>query len=241
MHGPEHWVMSSEGLRATPEQAERLHSFAHDLRNRLSGMKQILQLLTEEPGDADRKELSAFAEQQFFRSLRLVEDLLDDLSVDRAAQSLPTAPLDLTEHVRHAVQLQEHRTGRKQQHVVIKQQAEVKALAEARHLDLILGALISNASKFTPASGTITLRIYRNEGQACIEVADNGVGLDATDIGQLFVRYTMLKSRSTAGEEQGRSNLARAQQWAHAMGGELSAYSAGPDKGCTLTLKLGLA
>lgn len=222
-------------------QAERLHHFAHDLRNRLAGMQQMLRMLAGPNGDMDRADLSGFAEQQFFKAMRCVEDLLDDLGVERGTGPLATAPVDLVPLVRQAVEQLGHRFERKQQHVSTTLPDHLSAMAEPHHTEQIMAALLSNASKFSEAGSTINVVLEPEEGQACLRISDPGAGLDASDLEQVFVRYALLSSRSTAGEEQGRSTLARARQWARAMGGDLEAHSDGPGQGSTFLLRLPLA
>ncbi len=230
--------MESKGLPATAEQADRLHHFAHDLRNRLAGMQQMLRMLASPDPDMSPAELIGFAEQQYFKAMRLTEDLLNDLSVERGTPRLTTSALDLFPAAQAAISLMAQRLARKVQRVELSGSTSLWAMADAHHLDLLISALLSNASKFSPAGATINVELRQQEDSAIIEVSDTGVGLDAQDIAQVFERYAMLKSKSTAGEEQGRSTLARAHQWAQAMGGELSATSAGEGQGCTFRLQL---
>jgi len=230
--------MGSKGLKATPEQADRLHHFAHDLRNRLGGMQQVLRMLnTPEPG-MDAAELVEFAEQQYFKAMRLTEELLDDLSVERGIGTLETAAVDLDAAIRSAVELLEHRFARKGQRVEFDEHDRCQVMAEARHLEQLLGALLSNASKFSPAGSVIRIALGNEGTMVHVDVTDPGAGLDAKDLGLVFQRYAILGSRSTAGEDQGRSTLSRARQWAQAMGGDLSATSAGIGAGCTFRISL---
>lgn len=230
--------MESKGLTATAEQAERLHHFAHDLRNRLAGMQQMLRMLASPEPDMDPAELITFAEQQYFKAMRLTEELLEDLAVERGTPSLRTNSVDLHSSARAAIDLMAQRFARKDQSVQLSGPDTLFAMAEAHHLELLLSALLSNASKFSPAGARIQVTLRQHEMLAIVEVSDSGVGLDAADLAQVFQRYSMLKSKSTAGEEQGRSTLARAHQWANAMGGELAATSPGQGSGCTFGLQL---
>ncbi|MBX2980949.1 MAG: HAMP domain-containing histidine kinase [Flavobacteriales bacterium] len=225
--------------KADQEQAERLHRFAHDLRNRLAAIQQVLGHLTHGTSDTEQLELKTFGEQQYFKAMREVERLLDDLQVDRTPGPSATAPLDATPVLERAIADLQHRFSRKEQEVVVSGTLS-PVLAEPRALNDLLSALLSNASKFSPAGSIIRVLLSNSKSHAHIEVQDAGVGLDAEDLDQVFVRYAWLKSVATAGEAQGRSTLARARQWAEAMGGQLAATSAGPGKGCTFTVRLAL-
>jgi signal transduction histidine kinase len=231
-HGPE------PGLQASPAQAERLHHFAHDLRNRLAGMQQVLRMMAAPEPRQDTPELTVFAEQQFFKAMRCVEDLLDDLGVERGTPPLATVEVDLSATVREAVRQLEHRFSRKHQPVDLRVPPTCIAMADPQHAERIVSSLLSNASKFSKPGDTIEVVLLDSDHEVLLHVRDHGTGLNPMDLAQVFVRYAMLSSRSTAGEEQGRSTLGRARQWARAMGGDLLAESPGKEQGSTFTLRL---
>ncbi len=230
--------MDRQDLQATPGQADRLHHFAHDLRNRLAGMQQVLRMLTAPDPTMDAAELLEFAEQQYFKAMRLTEELLDDLEVERGTRKLSTEPLDLIAALRSAIDLLDHRFSKKKQRVELEGIPSCMVMAEPRHLDQLLSALLSNASKFSPAGSVIRVVLTSEGGRVHADVIDSGVGLDAKDLASVFQRYAILSSRSTAGEDQGRSTLSRAKQWAQAMGGQLTAKSPGAGAGCTFRITL---
>jgi signal transduction histidine kinase len=230
--------MASDALRATPEQAERLHTYAHDLRNRLASMQQALRILSSPVPDLDATELGIFAEQQYFKAMRQLEELLDDLQVDRSTGALTTSPVDLGQQLDLAVASQRHRSERKQQTVEVVLPEAIHVMAHEDTLDRLLCALLSNASKFSEVGAKTRLEVALDGEHVQIHVIDSGVGLKPSDLEHLFERYAWLSSKSTAGEEQGRSTLAKALEWAKAMGGNLTAKSAGPGTGTAFTLTL---
>jgi signal transduction histidine kinase len=224
-------------MKATPDQAERLHRFAHDLRNRLIGMQQAMAMLAESAA-ADRAELMAFAEQQYFKAMRASEELLDDLQVDRAPRIAGPQRVGLHAVVSDAIAALAHRFERKQQQVRVEGAAQAWTMGDPRLLGRLAEALLSNASKFSPAGAPINVRLEVREGNAVLSVTDQGIGLDDEDLAQVLVRYAWLKGRPTAGEAQGRSTLGQAKQWAEAHGGRLSATSPGTGCGTTFTVEL---
>ncbi len=76
-------------------------------------------------------------------------------------------------------------------------QAELTVHANEESLLQILGNLIDNALKYTPAGGTITLRCHRQEDHVVLEVTDTGIGIDPVHHERLFERfYRVDKARS---------------------------------------------
>jgi signal transduction histidine kinase len=226
-------------MKASTEQAERLHRFAHDLRNRLAAMQQALAQMADAQAE-ERGQLTSFAEQQYFKAMRSTEELLDDFAIDRMPIVGEQRLLRLDELVRKAVAALEHRFSRKQQHVDADKLQVIEVRGDERMLLDLVSALLSNASKFSESGTTISLSLFQEEDAANLVVSDQGIGLDAEDLAQVFTRYAMLKGRTTAGEAQGRSTLARARQWAEAHHGSLTAKSEGLGKGCAFLLRLPL-
>ena len=224
---------------ATPAQAERLHHFAHDLRNRLAGIQQVLTQL-DDVAQSDRAQLIEFAEQQYFRAMRSTEELLDAFAVERGVGVLSFVTIDLHAVVTDALAALQHRFERKSQLVVIGMDENVHVPGDVHWLRELILALLSNASKFGASAGVIRVHLRKEPAHAVLIVADDGAGLDTDDLAHVFDRYAWLKSRSTAGEAQGRSTLGRAKQWAEAHNGSLVAQSDGPGKGSQFTLRLPL-
>ena len=232
---------ASKDLLSNTAQAERLHTFAHDLRNRLAGIQQVLGHLASRCAIEEDRELLTFGEQQHFKALREVEQLLDDMGVVRGVGHLELTSVGLRELLEKVIGQLDHRYQRKHQVLELEMPNDLRVLADAHYLGEVLHALISNASKFAAAGATIRVRAEQMGRSIRLSVTDPGVGLLPADLDMVFVRYAWLSSRSTAGEAQGRSTLARARQWAQAMKGDLSVHSDGPGTGSTFTLELAAA
>lgn len=227
-------------MKASSEQAERLHRFAHDLRNRLAGIQQVLaHLQGTAPEDADG--LLLFAEQQFFKAMRATEDLLDDLHVDRTAKPGQADRISLAESIDHGIASMSHRYQRKQQTLHLDIDRSLHTDGDGHYIEELVGALLSNASKFSHVGGEIHVSLRAEGSDAVLSIMDHGIGLDEEDLKLVFTRYAWLKGKPTSGEAQGRSTLGRAKQWAEMHGGDLTAASPGPDQGSTFVLRLPIA
>lgn len=234
----------------TPERAigstaedpsERLHTFAHGIKNKLGALWEALRMIKDGVPGAGSEELLAFAEGAFFGAQRDIESLLDDMHVDRDITVQQMAPLSLSGIVREALERNVHRFTRKEQHVELHLSPDTMVIGDAHWLLRIIDALLSNASKFSPRGTTIHVTVETLDHTGRVIVTDNGTGMSAEDLQLVFTRYAMLSSRATDGEQQMRSTLARARQWAEANGGSLRASSPGKDKGSTFELSLALA
>jgi len=213
---------------------ERLHQFAHALKNRLGSIWQAAALLHDLPEGPERRLLLDLAEKNYFQGARELEALLDDFRVPRGVTKLQRAPVDLAAVVQRSIANNAFRTRKKEQEVRFMQEGDAQVLEQ------LFDALLSNASKFSPQGASVDVAVKPGGPWAVVEVRDHGVGLSEADLKQVFTRYALLGSRSTAGESQARSTLARARQWAELHGGTLSASSQGPGYGSTFTATLPL-
>jgi signal transduction histidine kinase len=97
--------------------------------------------------------------------------------------------------------------------------------------------LVSNASKYSPAGATVTVRLGDD---GTLSVIDEGVGLSARDLALLFDPAERPSNRPTAHEPSSGEGLLLCDRWVKAMGGELVSTST-PGQGTTFTLRLPLA
>jgi two-component system CheB/CheR fusion protein len=113
--------------------------------------------------------------------------------------------------------------------------------ADAVRIEQVLLNLLSNAIKFTPAGGTVTLRLSREEGDARVDVEDTGAGIAPEllpDVFRMFRQGGAQAVRSKAGLGIG---LALVRQLVELHGGDVEAASEGVGKGCRFTVRLPLA
>lgn len=220
------------------EREERLHHFAHALKNRLGSLWQAAKLLQSLPAGPEREQLMDLAERNYFNGARELEDLMDDFRVPRGITSLKRNSIIIRDLIEQCIENTNFRTNRKDQQVELATEGSLKIIGDPDIIRQLFEALLSNASKFSPVHSTIKLNARIVSGQVCVSVEDEGEGLTGEDLGRVFQRYAILGSRSTAGESQARSTLARAKQWAEAHGGSISAFSDGPGKGATFRVCL---
>jgi signal transduction histidine kinase/HAMP domain-containing protein len=174
---------------------------SHELRTPLTSMMGFLEMIREgEAGELtdDQKRFLAIVYRSSERLQRLVGDLLFVARLDASGLQLQFEPVEVDEIVQEAAE-------------------SAGALARARELDLrlelaplptitgdrerlsqLVANLISNAIKFTPAGGHITLRTFVHDRRAVIEVEDDGVGIPAGEQERLFQRFF----RSSTATEQ---------------------------------------
>lgn len=237
--------MPEAGLHFNPldrmQRNDRLHQFSHALKNRMGSLWQAASMLYDLPDGPERRMFLEMAEKNFFNGAAELERLMDDFDVPRGITAIQRTPVDLEALLKECVENVEFRTERKQQRVDMADMGAITLNGDRELLRQLFEALLSNASKFSPKGSTIELEAKAADGYCAVIVRDPGAGLSATDLDLLFQRYALLGSRSTDGESQARSTLARAKRWAEVHGGTLEATSEGPGTGSTFTVSLPLA
>lgn len=172
---------------------------------------------------------------------RVVEDIFDIARLDAGA-ALRTQELDpsaLLEDLgaQYAVRAEERRIS-----IDVSGTAGVTLSADASRLRQALENLVSNAVKYSREGGKVRLRCELDEpgGEVLFVVTDDGIGIPAEDLPQLFTRFyraSNARESETPGTGLG---LCVSQAVTRAHGGELDVVSAteGPNRGTTFTLRL---
>jgi signal transduction histidine kinase len=233
-------------MAASLAQVERqrvtlIGNVAHELRTPIAGIEGYLEGLID---GVFAPEPETFGEMQYEvrRLRRLVDDLQALSHVEAGQVSLRLADVDLAGVARRVVgQLRPQTTASCLDVLLTPAAAPLIVRADPDRLAQILLNLVGNAVRYTPEGGCITVRLSAAGQQARVEVIDTGVGISAEDLPLLFERfYRVDRSRARASGGSG-IGLTIARHLAWAMGGELSAASAGTGQGSTFTLTLPLA
>jgi len=168
---------------------------------------------------------------------RLTDDLLDAGRVILGKISLNRTALDLAASV--ATTLDSLRsTGRLGDHQLVTQLEPAWVFADATRIEQIIGNLITNAAKYTPAGGRISIATSQEEGRAKFIITDTGIGLDSgllPRVFELFVQGERTLDRSQGGLGIG---LTLVRRLTELHGGTAQAESAGLGQGATFTVTL---
>ncbi len=234
---------AEEALReADRRKNEFLAMLGHELRNPLAPIRNGLALLRQRAdGDANDGRLLAMMDRQVAHAVRLIDDLLDVSRVTRGQIDLRKEPVNLADVVTRA--LEEARAGledrRHRLDVVVA--AEPLALdADPVRLQQIVSNLLTNAAKYTPPGGRVSIRAGREEDEAVVRVRDNGIGIRPEMLGRIFELFTQadrVEGRVSEGLGLG---LPLVKTLAEMHGGSVGAHSDGPGQGSEFVVRLPL-
>lgn len=232
--------MSADLARANQLRRQMTADIAHDLRTPLTVMTGYLESLRDgvlKPSTA-RFEVM-YNEAQHLQ--RLVEDLRT-LSLTDAGELLlhrqPVAPQALLEHGAAAFR---HRA--EQQNVTLQVNTDhglPEINVDPERMAQVLGNLISNALRYTPEGGQITLSARQQADAVVLAVQDNGVGISPEALAHVFERF--YRGDASRQQQDGESGLglAIARSLVETHGGRITANSDGIGCGSTFSIYLPL-
>ncbi len=223
--------------RADRRKDEFLAMLAHELRNPLSPLATALHLLRV-GGRSDERVL-AIAERQAQQLARLVDDLLDVSRITEGKIALRLEPVLLADVVRHAADTVRPAMDARQQRFHLALPPEPIAVhADPARLAQVVSNLLDNATKYTPAGGSIWLDAEHRDGTAVLRVRDSGAGLApdlVPNVFDLFVQGDRSLARTRGGLGIG---LTIVRRLIELHGGRVHAHSAGIGRGSEFVVEL---
>jgi signal transduction histidine kinase len=164
---------------------------SHELRTPLTSISGFLEMMEDEEhelGEAGRQYLDVIR-RATERLHSLVEDLLLVAQIEARRIELELAPVDLVELATRAVQSAQPSAAEKGIALDLVADHPPAVLGDAKRLSQVLDNLVSNAVKFTPQGGRVTITVARNGAGTKLVVADNGIGVASEEQKQVFSRF----------------------------------------------------
>jgi len=214
-----------------------LADVSHELRTPLTAIRGNVDLL-QRMGGADPESLRDIRSETE-RMTRLVGDLLVLAQADSGNLPLERKPVDLDGLLLEVCREVQVIAGAVQ--VTVAEIDQARVIGDRDRLKQVILNLVTNAIKYTPPGGHVTLGLAHVQQWARLTVRDTGIGLPAEELPRIFDRfYRVDKARSRAQGGAG-LGLSIAQRIVQMHGGRIEAASDGPDKGTTFSVWLPLA
>jgi signal transduction histidine kinase len=218
---------------------EFLAMLGHELRNPLTpilGMLDVMQLRAPDVLCTERRVI----EGQVRQLVRLVDEMLDLARVNEGKVTLRVEPLDVGDVVARAVETVAAAVEQKQLALNVSVVAPTPLVVDGDlvRLTQTVGNLLTNAVKYTPEHGAITVSAVRRGATIAIDVRDTGIGISPEMLPQVFDLFAQ-ESRGLDRSEGGLGlGLTIAQRLARMHGGRIAARSAGVGEGSWFELVL---
>lgn len=219
---------------------EFLATLAHELRNPLAPMSNMLEVVKRADGDGQvLKQAHDTIERQLGQMVRLVDDLLDLNRITHDRLELRRSEVELSSVIQQGVEVARPLIDAAGQELTIDlPDKPVYLNADRARLAQVFGNLLNNSCKYTRPNGKISLTVKLVGDEAVVTVKDNGAGIppDKLDsIFDMFMQVDRTAERSQGGLGIG---LTLVKRLAEMHGGTIAAKSAGEGQGSEFVLTL---
>jgi signal transduction histidine kinase/ActR/RegA family two-component response regulator len=234
-------LLFTEARRLNRVKDEFLALLSHELRTPLGSALVWLDLLRAEPLEAGAVRAAEMAQRSARQLADLIDQLLDMSRTVAGKLSIEKQTTDLVAVVEGVVAAAAPAATAKG----VRLEAEIdrsleRLWADPSRLRQAIGSLVSNAIKFTPGGGSVTVRLEHAGSVARLQVCDTGVGIASDVLPFIFERFRLGDTKSTRAQGGLGLGLAIAQYICEQHEGTLRATSDGPGRGSVFTLDLPL-
>jgi signal transduction histidine kinase len=210
---------------------------AHELGTPLTALQTNLELTEDEPNAAERRDLLAQAKTQVSRLEDMTNNLLALSRIESGMVDEGLTAVNLAALVQETSEL--YASQAEQAGVTFTLDVGERPIfvqGNDGQLRQALGNLLDNAIKFTPPQGAVTVILAEEDGQACLSVTDEGIGIPAEELPRLFSRFHRgLNAAAYPGNGLG---LAIVKAIMDVHGGNVGVESNGQDQGSLFVISL---
>lgn len=221
-----------------------LATVSHELRTPLTailGWVSVLRAVgTGASGDEDRVEGLAAIERSAKAQSKLIEDLLDVSRITAGRMRLTMRPVNARQFVESAVETVRPMAGAKGVKLCVEIEDGGVVSGDADRLQQVVWNLAANAIKFTPAGGSVAVRLTRNHTRARLTVTDTGAGIKREFLPLLFERFEQADPSGPRRHGGLGLGLAIVRHLVELHGGTVRAHSEGEGRGASFTVEIPL-
>ena len=208
---------------------------AHELRTPLAVLSTQAQVARRASSDAARNEALDALVAGSERAARLIEQMLTLARLESAEDRGAAQPVALRALAREALAEAAPFAHGKNIDLELTEGPEVAVPGQPGLLGILLRNLLDNAVRYTPAGGAVRVAVSGDRGTARLEVADNGPGVPAPELGRLGERFHRLEDAGGTGSGLGLSIVLRI---AELHRGRVRFAAAAPSGGLAVTVEL---
>jgi PAS domain S-box-containing protein len=219
---------------------EFLATLSHELRTPLNAMLGWTQLLRSRKFNETTMARALETIDRNTKSLaQLIEDILDMSRIVRGKLRLDIRTIEIAPVVVAAIETTLPAANAKEIQIESSLDSSVRPImGDVNRLQQVFWNLLANAVKFTPKGGRIEVRLFQNDSQVQVQVADNGQGISPEFLPHVFDRFRQADSTTTREYGGLGLGLSLVRHLVELHGGTVRAESAGLGKGATFSVTL---
>ena len=214
-------------------------NFSHDIRTPMTLIVTPLLSLIKREKDPQKKGIYEIMRRNAERILGLINQMMDLRKIDKGQMQMRMRETDLVGFIQELYLLFEHQAHNRQIRFLYDHNSETLPVwIDRRYFDKVIVNVLSNAFKFTPAGGEITINVSHDNQNAYIAIRDNGEKIPEDQLERIFERFYQSENK-TNGQQTGTGiglDLARSLVELHY--GSISAHNL--DQGCEFVISLPL-
>jgi signal transduction histidine kinase len=222
---------------------EFLNLASHELRGPITVIRGYLSMLERgslgEVPEGARKALPVLTAKADEMNA-LVEQMIEAARLEEGKLELSTRHADLREVARVALEMAQPFTDSAHGLVFDSPDIEIPVLIDVERISTVIGNLLTNAIKYSPAGGPVTLTVSTEDHVGKISISDTGVGIAADRFDKLFTRFGRIVTPETSHIPGTGLGLYLSRELARLHGGDITATSV-PGEGSTFVLAVPLA
>lgn len=231
--------MAAKISQVDEQRRKFVSNVSHELRTPLTSMKIISETLLHEPSwdESVYREFLQDIDGEVTRLNHIVDSLLYLVDLEREELVLETQITYLNYVVHNVIRRLKPIADQKGILIEVQERDKLQFYMDQGKIQQCLINLVSNAIKYTPENGAVTIAIFREFGDACVEIRDTGIGIPEKDLAHIFDRFYRVdraRARTTGGSGLG---LSIARQIVTLHGGDIQVSSI-LNKGSTFTVRL---
>lgn len=218
-------AMAENLERSETARRNMLADVAHELRNPLGIIQSHLEAMLDGVFPTNAEQIASLHDETMLLT-RLVDDLREIALADAGQLSVHRTPTDLSALVTRVTEAFQAQAAERQIVLRCETGAKLPLLdLDAQRIEQALRNLISNALRYTPETGVVSVKLSRDANSARVEVSDTGSGIAPDALPHVFERFWRAdKSRARALGGAG-LGLAIARQWIEAHSGQIGVTS----------------
>lgn len=218
---------------------EFLATLAHELRNPLSPIRFSVEICRQHPDSEAGTRALDVVDRQVAQMSRLLEDLLDVSRISYQKLDLRPEVVDLASIIARAVEVTQPLRDEVRQSIHLDLPSEPPLLhGDPVRLEQIFGNLLHNAAKYAGRDTEVRLSVKEVDAELVISVSDNGIGIPAHRLSDIFEMFSQVKTPSVGLQGGLGIGLALVRGLVELHGGRVEGRSGGPGQGSEFLIHL---
>ena len=232
--------LASDLSQADRRKDEFLATLAHELRNPLAPLCNMMEVLKRSEGNGETlRRAHGTIERQLAQMVRLVDDLLDLNRITHDRLELRKADVELSSVIQSAVEASRPLIDSARHDLRVDLPKQPTYLnADPARLAQVFANLLNNSSKYTKPGGAIWLHARRQNGNVVVTIKDNGAGIPKDKLQNIFEMFTQVDRDSERSQGGLGIGLTLVKRLIEMHGGSVEARSGGTGLGSEFVVQL---